>query len=52
MSKPLTVFLQLLALFLLLYGYATEQHGLIIWALVCGVIGAVGIRQRMKDAKR
>ena len=49
MSKPLTIFLQLLALYFLVKGFATEQHGLIIWAIVCGVAGAIGIRKRMKE---
>lgn len=50
MSKPLTIFLQLLALYFLVKGFATEQYDLLIWAVLCGVAGAIGIRKRIKQS--
>lgn len=52
MSKPLTVFLQLLALGLLLHGYATDNAMSYVWAAICFVPAAIGIRQRLRDDRR
>lgn len=48
MSKPLTVVLQLAALFLLFRGYATENPVMYLLAAACFIPAAIAIRKRMK----
>lgn len=52
MSKPLTVFLQLSALGLLLHGYATSNPMSYVWAAICFAPAAIGIRQRLTGNRR
>jgi len=47
MSKPLAVFLQLAALGLLLHGYTTGNVASYVWAVICFVPAAIGIRKRL-----
>lgn len=48
MSKPLTVFLQLAALFLVLHGYSTDNPMSYVWAAICAIPAGLAIRKRMK----
>ena len=50
MSKPLTVFLQLLALILLLHGFSTGNQMSYVWAAICFVPAAIGIRKRLNKS--
>lgn len=48
MSKPLSWFLQLLGLVLLLVGWGGQNYTLILIGVVIALFGAVGIRNRIK----
>ena len=48
MSRPLIVFLQLLALILILHGASTGNVMSFIWAAICFFPAAIAIRERMK----
>jgi hypothetical protein len=50
MSKPLTIFLQLLALFLLLHGFSTGNAMSYVWAAICFIPAAIGIRKRLSKS--
>lgn len=48
MSRPLIVFLQLAALFLILKGYTDSNPAMFVLAAFCFIPAAVAIRKRMR----
>jgi len=52
MSRPLIVFLQLAALFLIVKGYTDENPAMYVIAAFCLVPSAMAVRKRMRERSR
>jgi hypothetical protein len=52
MSRPLIVFLQLLALILLLHGFSTGNVMSYVWAAICFFPAAIAVRERMNRSNK
>lgn len=48
MSRPLTIFLQLAALFFILKGYTGENPAMYVIAAFCLIPSAIAVRKRMR----
>lgn len=54
MSRPLTIFLQIAALFFILKGYTGENPAMYVIAAFCLIPSAIAVRKRMaaRDSQR